>query len=60
MSNQSDSPPRSIPPSGQLHERSDDWLALVLGRDLQGATLRGMLYLAIAAVVFGTIAALVG
>lgn len=39
-----------------LPERSDRLLALVLGRDLQGATLRGALYLVIIGAVLATIA----
>jgi len=41
-----------------LPERSDHLLALVLGRDLQGATLRLALYLAILGAVLATIATL--
>jgi len=43
-----------------LHEASDDLVASWLGRDLQGATLRGALYFAAACAVFGTVAAVVG
>ena len=42
-----------------LPERSDRLLALALGRDLQGATLRGALYLALVGAVLATIAWLV-
>ena len=41
-----------------LPERSDRLLALVLGRDLQGATLRLILYLVILGAVVATVAAL--
>jgi hypothetical protein len=43
-----------------FHEASDDFVARFLGRDLQGATLRVALYVAVACVVFATIAVLVG
>jgi hypothetical protein len=58
--------PNNDHPSGQglashpLHERSDDWLAVVLGRDLEGATLRVVGILFVAGVVLATIAVLVG
>ena len=43
-----------------LPDRSDALLVRLLGRDLQTATLRSALLLLAAAVVFATIAALVG
>jgi len=43
-----------------LHESSDAALVRVLGPDLQVATLRVVLYLALVAVIFATIARLVG
>ena len=46
------------PAPAALPERSDHILALALGRDLQGATLRLVLYLAIVGAVLATIAAL--
>ena len=51
----SDSP---TPAAVALPERSDHLLALVLGRDLQGATLRLALYLVILGAVLATIATL--
>ena len=51
----SDSP---APATAALPERSDHLLALALGRDLQGATLRLVLYLVILSAVLATIAAL--
>ena len=42
-----------------LPERSDRLLEFVLGRDLQGATLRGALYLIVIGAILATIAVLV-
>ncbi|HZT50430.1 MAG TPA: hypothetical protein VFA22_00765 [Stellaceae bacterium] len=47
-------------PAGTLPDESDNMLVRLLGRDLQTATLRGVLFLLILCVVFATIAALVG
>lgn len=60
MSSHEDDPANALPPSGRFHERSDEWIAMVLGPDLQGATLRGGIYLMAVGVVLATIAALVG
>jgi hypothetical protein len=46
------------PATVALPERSDHLLALALGRDLQGATLRLVRYLVILGVVLATIATL--
>lgn len=57
-----DEPSPSVSPpvaADAFPERSDRWLTLALGRDLQGATLRGALYLLVAGVLLATIAALV-
>jgi len=43
-----------------LQDSSDATLERLLGRDLQTATIRGVLYLAVVAVVVATIARLVG
>jgi hypothetical protein len=55
--------PASSPPppeaANAFPERSDRWLEFGLGRDLQGATLRGALYLLGVGVVLATIAAFV-
>jgi len=54
--------PRSSPAhpgAANLPDMADDILARFLGHDLQTATLRCMVYLAIACAVFATIAALV-
>jgi hypothetical protein len=45
--------------AGAMYRRSDEFLARALGRDLQGATLRGALYLLGACAVLALIAALV-
>ena len=63
MSDQQAAPPADTAAAAQavlLHVRSDDLIARFLGRDLQSATLRGVLYVVIAAAIFATIAALVG
>jgi hypothetical protein len=62
MSDQQAAPPAdtAAAQAGPLHVRSDDLIARFLGRDLQSATLRGALYVVIAAAIFATIAALVG
>jgi hypothetical protein len=41
---------------GTLPERTDRLLALVLGSNLQGATLRGALYLLVAGAILATVA----
>jgi hypothetical protein len=45
-------------PAATLPESSDRMLAAALGRNLQGATLRLMLYLVILGAVLATVAAL--
>lgn len=47
-------------PTTPLHVASDNILDRVLGHDLMSATLRGALYVLIAAAIFATIAAFVG
>ncbi len=53
-------PNAAAAPAGLLHERCDDVLARVLGRDLMTATIRLVLLLAVTAAILATIAALVG
>jgi hypothetical protein len=56
MSDSSQSPDTAA----SLHERSDDLLARMLGRDLQSATLLGAAYLVVLGAILATIAVLVG
>jgi hypothetical protein len=53
-----DTSERHRPPALPLHERSDEWLARILGRDLMHGVARGMLYLFIIGAVLATIAVL--